>query len=271
MSDRKDLLKNKGRIKVLDELAATKAFVEIGVVDNVQISHPANPVEIKTPSGITIYKSVDLDTQLSFDLYHPGDLKVIERLFRGAVTRTEHDGSTAVAGAKQRVIFRNAGDVAALVGFDGDGTAVTVNSIKDVTETTTYTVTTDYTVNYDSESGLTLITHVGAGSLPLDTEVLVNYDYTPAKSQELAPNTDGTLIDRFMVIESYPDCSDTSLYRKFILPRMTVESDLVVQLLEIGEDNTNPNILSVTMSYKKPDVCQNLAEWKWFDSYNHLQ
>ncbi|QDT46164.1 hypothetical protein Pan258_01810 [Symmachiella dynata] len=274
MSENKALLKDRGRLWILDESASVKAFKEIAVVDNVQVSHPGNPVDVKTPSGITVFKSNDMGAQISLDLYHPGDAKSIERLFRGPVTRVEHDGATAVAGEEVVLNFRNANEALPIPGFNGAKTAATINSVKSLDGSVTYTLFTvsgDYKVLADTETGLTLIEHVGAGIIPLDTDVVVNYDYTPLKSQQIKPDDDAELVDRFLVIDSYPDCDDTTKYRRYFLPRMTVTSDLLHSLLEMGQDNQSPNIMPVTMTYNKPSSCSDEPRWYWIDTYNHLQ
>jgi hypothetical protein len=138
VNSRKDLLRNKGRISVFDERAAVKDWVEIGVVDNVRVSHPTNPIEIKTPSGITIYKSIDLDAQVTFDLFHPGNLGAIELLYRGVVSLTNFDGSTTVAGEDATIRFSAVSEAHPIPGFNGDKTAVTVNSVKSADLATTY-------------------------------------------------------------------------------------------------------------------------------------
>lgn len=268
MPNKKALLKNKGRLWVLDELAATKAFVEIALIDSVDVKHPVNTTEIKTPSGITVMKTTEPGASISFDLYHPGDLSVIERLFRGIVEKTTYTGSAAQV---ETVIinFRNVGDCAVLPGYNGAKTAATITSIKSLDLATTYTVSTDYTVTADALTGMTLITHVSpASTIPLNTDVVVTYSYTPLKSTVLKPNYDGNIIERFLVVDSYPDKSDATKYRRYFLPKATVMSDMVHSLLEVGKENSKPNILPVTLELATPDIGMNEPVWYWIDTYN---
>ncbi len=268
MANRKDILKNKGRISIFDERAAVKKWVEIGVVDSVKVNHAVNNTEVKTPSGITVFKTADPDAQLSFDLYHPGDLSVMELLFRGITTLTPYDGSTAQSNEKCIVSFAAAGDAYPLPGFNGAKTVLSTVSVKSKDGTTTYTVSTDYTLAVDTVTGITHVVQVSGGAIPLDTEVLVTYTYTPLKSKVLKPSFDGNLIDRHIIIDSFPVATDTTKYRRYYLPRATVESDLMHSLLEFGKDNSSPNILPVTMSLAKPDVLSNDPLWYWMDTYN---
>ena len=272
MSTDKGLLKDKGRIWVLDESAAVKAFKEVAVVDNVTVSHPSNPVEVKTPSGITLLKTMDMGAQIAFDFYHPGDAKDIERLFRGPVVRTANDGSTTVAGEEVVLNFRNASEALPLPGYNGDKTAVTVNSVKLVSDlTTTYSVTTDYTLTADPETGITLLVQVSGGGIPVGEDIIVNYDYDPLEAQILKPDDNTDLVDRFIVIDSFPDCNDLTKYRRYFLPRMTITSDLVHSMIEMGADNQNPNLMNVTLTYNKPSTCSDEHKWYWIDTYNPLQ
>ena len=270
VNNRADLLKNKGQMWIFDELAAVKKWIPFTVVDNVKITNAPNPVEIKTPSGITIFKTLDLDAEISCDWYHPGDIRRMELLTRGVTSRTSYDGSTAQAAEKVEIFFKNNNDAFPLPGFDGDKTTVTVNSVKDITETTTYTGSgTDYSIAVDANTGITHITHVSTGAIPLNTPVIVNYDYTPLKSQILKPNYDGTLIFRNVIIDSYTDQSDLTKYRRFFLPNCTIETELGMSLVEIGQDNTSPTILPIRFKYAKPDVNSKAAKWYYIDTVNH--
>lgn len=267
MSNRSDILRNKGRLYVLDELAAVKKFKEVSVVDSVKITQPVNRTEIKTPSGITIFTTSEPECSLEFDLYHPGDNSVLELLFRGPVSLTKYDGTTAVTGEKVAISFAHAGDTAVLPGFNGAKTAATITNIKSVDGGTTYTGSgTDYAAAAaDSATGMTLITHVSGGSIPLNTDVIVTYSYTPAKSYQLNPKFNGDIIDRFIVIDAV-DPSDSTKYRRYFLPRASATSALEHSLLENGKDNSNPNILKVSMQLAQPDPYGNDPKWYWIDT-----
>lgn len=267
MALRKDLLRNKARIFVFDEATAQKKFVELTVVDSFEMVHPMNPVEIKTPSGITIYRSVDMDARASFDWFHPGNLTAIERMMRGPVTKTTYDGSTAQAETVV-VNFRAANDSFVLPGFDGDKTVVTVSAVVlHSTPATTYTVTTDYTLGVDTATGMSYITQVSGGSIPLNTEIRVTYSYTPLASTILKPVENAEQHDRFFVIDTFVDPADLTKYRRYFLPRCRVVSDLMHRALEVGKDNTSPNIMPVTLEYSKPETGSNEASWYWIDTY----
>lgn len=265
MTNRDDLLKFKGRLWVLDEKAAVKKFVEVTVIDSVKTMFPLNRTEIKTPSGITVYETADPDAKIEFDFYHPGNNYALDLLFRGPVNLTKYDGSTAVTGEKAAISFKSLGDCAVIPGFNGAKTAATITSVKSLDGATTYTVTTDYTVSADALTGMTLITHVSGGTIPLNTDVVVTYTYTPSKSQQLNPSYAGTLIDRFLVLDSI-DPSDSTKYRRYYLPRATATSELEHSLLDIGSDNANPNILKVSMQLAKPDVYTNDQKWYIIDT-----
>src|SRR4051812_44367774 len=104
VNTRKDLLRNKGRFYIFDEASTVKAWIEFTVVDNIRVSRPPNPVEIKTPSGMLNYKTLDLDCMISLDWYHPGNLQAIERLYRGVVDLTTYTGSAQTE--QVAVVFR---------------------------------------------------------------------------------------------------------------------------------------------------------------------
>lgn len=267
-TNRKDLLRTIGRLYVFDEAAAVKDWVELSVVDNVKFTSASNPIEVKTPSGITIYKSIDPDAEISFDWFHPGNLSAIERLFRGVVSLDSYDGSTAQS-ETVIVSFRAAGDAFPLPGFNGAKTAVTVSAVVlDSNTSTAYVATDDYTVSVDSDTGMSFLVHVSGGDIPLDTDIRVTYSYTPLASNILRPVENGELIERNIMIDCPVDPNDATKYRRYYLPRATVTSDLMHSMLEMGKDNTNPNILPVTLRYAKPETSSNEPKWYWIDTEN---
>lgn len=268
VNNRKDLLRNKGRVYVFNELSTVKDWQELTVVDNIRISHPANPVEIKTPSGISIYKSVDLDGMVSFDWYHPGNLSKIELLFRGAITKSSYDGVTAESNTTCLINFRAVSEAFPLPFFDGDKSAVTVDWVKSEDEATTYTLTTDYTVAVDADTGITHIVQVSGGAIPLNTNVKVQYDYTPLASTIIKPDYTGVMMPRHVMIDVFTNASDLTKYRRYYFPNVTPTSELMHTALEIGKDNTTPNIMPVSLEYAKQDGVSAYPTWYWIDTAN---
>lgn len=269
VNTRKDLLRTKGRIWIWDEKSTQKKFREIGVVDNVRFPMAANPVEIRTPSGMTIYQTIDFEPTISFDWYHPGNLDLIELMYRGSLDTTTYDGSTA----QQETIvvnFRNNNEAIPLLGFDGDLSVVTASAVVlDSAPSTSYTGSgTDYSLAVDSTTGISMITHVSTGAIPLNTDIRVTYSYTPLASKVLTPIDNGTLVNRFIMIDSpLPSASQTK-YRRYLLPRATIQSDLLHSMLELGQDNTSPNIMPVAFKYQRPDTDSREQRWKWYDTVN---
>jgi hypothetical protein len=260
------LLKNKGRMYIFDEAAAVKDWKELTVVDNVKISNPPNPIEIKTPSGITIFQTLDLDAMVSCDWYHPGDLAKMELLTRGVTTLTSYSGGTQTEDVN--IVFRKVSEAFPLPGFNGDKTVVTINSVKSADLATTYTVTTDYTVAVDSDTGISHLVQVSGGAIPLNTDIVVNYTYTPLTSKTLKPDYDGAIVFRHVMIDVFVDQNDLTKYRRFFLPNCTIQTELGQSLLEIGQDNTSPNIVPITFKYAKPDAGSKDPKWYYIDTVN---
>ncbi len=266
MTNRLDLLRNKGRIYVFDESAAVKDWRELTLVDTVNFTGASNPIDIKSPSGNSVYQSIDPDAQISFDWYHPGNLSGIELLFRGALDLDSYDGLTAQVETVV-VRFGALGNAASLPGFDGDKTVVTVSAVVlDSNPSTAYTVSTHYTLAVDTATGMSHIVHVSGGAIPLDTDIRVTYTYTPLASNILRPIENGQLDPRFVIIDSPTDPNDLTKYRRYYLPRATVTSDLVHSLLEFGTENANPNIMNVVLKYQKPETGTKQAAWYWIDT-----
>lgn len=261
------LLRNKGRMFVFDEAASVKAWKEVTLVDNVQIANAPNYVEIKSPSGITILETLDLDAEISCDWYHPGDLKKMELLARGVTSLTGYDGSTTQT-ESVAVNFRNINEAFPLPGFNGSKLVVTINSVKSADGATTYTVTTDYTVSVDANTGISHLVHVSTGAIPLNTDVIVNYTYTPLKSNVLKPDYNGVIVLRHVILDAFVDQTDLTKYRRFYLPNCSLETELGQSLLHIGKDNTKPNIMPIKMKYAKPDPGSNDPKWYYIDTYN---
>lgn len=261
------LLRNKGRMWIFDEAAAVKAWKEFTVVDNVKVNNPPNPVEIKTPSGITIFQTLDLDAMISCDWYNPGDLAKLELLYRGVTSLTTYDGSTPQT-ENVNVVFRNVSEAFPLPGYNGAKTVATVNSVKSADLATTYTVTTDYTVAVDSVTGITHVVHVSGGSIPRNTDIVVNYTYTPLASKTLKPDYDGAVVFRHVIIDSFTDQNDLTKYRRYFMPNCTIQTEMGHSLLEIGQDNTSPNIMPITLKYAKPDAGSKDPKWYYIDTAN---
>lgn len=267
VNNRKDLLKNKGRVFIFDEAAAVKKWIEFTVVDSLKMEHPANPVEIKTPSGITIFQTLDLDAVLSGDWYHPGDLSKMELMVRGALGKTIYDGSTAQSEAVA-VNFRKAGEAFPLPGFDGDKTVVTITNVKSEDGATTYVVTDDYTVAVDQTTGISHLIHTSDGDIPLNTDVIVTYSYTPLKSTILKPDFDTAPVMRHVMVDVFTDLNDLNKYRRYYLPNCVIESPLMHGMLENGKDNTSPNLMPFTFRYAKPDAASKAPKWYYIDTVN---
>lgn len=265
MTNRKDLIRHLGRIWVLDEKAAAKKFLEVTVVDNIKVSYPVNRTSVKTTSGIEVFTSAEPEAMISFDLYHPGDAKTLDLIFRGPINYSQYDGSTAVTGEKANVSFGALGDCAVLPYYNGAKTAVTVTDIKSADGATTYTVTTDYTVAADAATGMTLITHVSGGAIPLNKDVVVTFSHTPPASRVIRPNFSGNIVDRFLVVDAI-DPADSTKYRRHILPRATAESSIDLSLLESSSENANVGVLSVSMKLAKPDSYGYDPKWSWYDT-----
>jgi hypothetical protein len=268
MSIRKDLLRNKGRLWVFDELAANKVWREVGIVDSCKFSMMSNPGDAKTPSGVTIMNWIDPDAEITCDWYHPGDLSIIECLFRGALSLTSSAGSTDIT-ESVLVEFNNASDAFPLPGADGDKTVVTVSAVVLASATsTTYTVTTDYTIAVDPVTGVTHIVQVSGGSIPLKTPILVTYTWRPLAGKIIKPVDNGEQIFRTIILDVFTNPSDATKYIRYVLPRCTVTSDLVQQHIEFGKDNSSPNIMPLAFKYAKPDTNTNDAKWYILNTHN---
>lgn len=268
MAIRKDLLKNKGRLWIFDELAAVKAWREVGVVDSCKFSMPTNPGEAKTPSGVTIMNWIDPDAELTCDWYHPGDQSLIELMFRGALTLTSPSGSADIT-ESVIVSFKAAGDAFPLPGFDGDKTVVTVSAVVLASNTsTTYTVTTDYTIAVDAVTGVTHIVQVSAAGIPLNTDIKVTYTYRPLAGKMLQPIDNGELIYRNVILDIFTTPSHATKYIRYYMPRSTIMSDMVHQHIEMGAANSSPNVMPLTFKYAKPDTNTYDPKWYTLNTYN---
>jgi hypothetical protein len=262
------LLRSKGILYVFDEAASVKKWKPLTLVDSVEFSGPPNPVEVKSPSGMTIFKTLDLDAIIKADWYHPADPAKIELLYRGVIQNTSYDGSTAQT-ESVAVSFRQNNEAFPLPGFNGAKTAVTINNVKSLDGATTYTGSgTDYSVAVDTVTGISHIVHVSTGVIPLNTDVVVNYTYTPLKSNIVKPNYDSNLVFRHLIIDVFPNYADTTKYRRYYMPNATIESAFMHRNIEIGDGNTSPNLMPVEFKYAKPDSGTNDPKWYYIDTNN---
>lgn len=262
---KKGLIQN-GVLYALD--APGKKLVKLSVVEDVTFTDAQNVTEVTTSSGTVLKTFVDQRSSISGTLYTPGDGESISLLFRGAVTRTVLDGSTAIAGKEVVVKFPKSGDAIVLPIANGDKSAVTVNSVKLTSNpTTTYSVTTDYTVTVDSVTGLTFVNHVGAGGIAADTEVTINFDVTPAASQIIEPIAGGTLIpNTYVIVETNPD--DKTKTRVLVVPAAVPQTDIEIPFLNLTQENASPNVMNFTLQQEKRDIATNHINWALTDAIN---
>lgn len=261
----KGLIQN-GVLYALD--AAGNKLTKLTVVEDINFTDAQNVTEVTTTSGRVLKTFTNQRASITGTLYTPRDAEALSLLFRGAITVTTLDGSTAIAGKEAVVKFPKANDAILLPVANADKSAATVNSIKLTSNpTTTYTVSTDYTVSVDSVTGLTLIKHVSGGSIPVDTEVTVNFDVTPAASSLIEPIAGGTLIpNTFVVVETNPD--DTAKTAVLVVPAAVPQTDIELPFLILTDENASPNVMNFTLQQEKRDVSVNHINWAMVDMIN---
>lgn len=251
------LILNSATLYVLDE--TTGSFQKISRVDDVTFNYAANSAAITTASGFTLARVSDPRATISGIFYNPGKLESIELMARGLVDVDTYDGSTTVTGEIVTLKFDSANQYVALPGYNGDKTAVTVTSVKlKSNQLTVYTVTDDYTVSADP-TGVTLIKHVSGGDIPLGTEVVVNYSYEPLAGNILKASSSGILETRTVMLHMQPDCDDATKYIRVICPAMYLTSDITMNFLDRGADNSEPGIMNFTYEQEKPEKCGGAA------------
>lgn len=271
-NNRDDFIRHKGKVRVFDDIEGE--FVDVSFVDSVKPTAPVNAFEIKSPSGSTIYRGSEMGMSLECDLYHPGKNELLELLYRGIVTNTNYDGETAETDAEVAIAFFQAGGYFPLPGYtplddEGDPVPVTVSTVALASNPSeTFTETTDYTVETDTLTGMSFLAHVTNGSIPVNTELIVTYSYTPGAGSILRPVQNGTQRDRFVVVDSLVDCDDLTKYRRYYLPHCFVVSEIIHQLLEVGPNNQTPNILPVRFEYAIPETCSKRSAFYWEDRVN---
>ena len=261
-----DLIVNNATMYVLDELNGKNVVSQISVVEDVSFNVALNKTDVTTTSGTVLTSITDPLASVTGVLYSPGNMANLELLFRGAVSNSTYDGVTTEAGFETTIKFGAAGDSVVLPGFNGDKTAVTINSVVLTSNNaTTYTVTTDYTVAADP-TGVTLITQVAGGSIPLDTEVTVNYDFTPLQGSVLQSSSTGVLKSRTVILRETPDCDDDTKYRMIIIPGVVATTDLNLSFLDVTTDNASPNVLNFTLEQQSVEKCAAGNEWIIYDT-----
>jgi hypothetical protein len=251
------LLDQKGLLYVLDPCAGE--YKQVCVVDNIQVSWESTPIDVKTPSGISVLKKASVLPSISFDYYHTADLPAIELLYQGVLSQTYYDGSTTVNRTVE--ISMEDGCCASI-----PASSATVNSITSLDGATTYTVSTDYTVSNDTATGQTVVCHVTGGGITAGTRVLVDFDQTPSEGHVLTRDSVGLPKSLDMIVIAQCDCDDNSKFRKYVLPRMTVESTFTHTLIETGDTTSDITPVSVTATHTKSDGCENVAEPYWVDT-----
>lgn len=264
----KGLLVSNATLYVLDEINNINAFKKISILEDLSFNFNLNRAEIKTTAGTTLTTVADPRAVLNGILYNPGDLEALEILFRGAVIRQVYNGSTAQAGEEVTIKFSAAGDAIALPGFQGNGSAVTVNSVRLKSNlATTYSAVTDYQVVLDPATKMTLIKHRTTGVMALETEFVVNYDYTPLAAEVLRKGS-GILKPRTFIIHEQPIATDATKYRRIIIPNAIATTDMSLAFLEVNSDNAQPNVMNVTFEQQKLVATDKYPDVVIYDTYN---
>ena len=265
MPENQNAIIKRGILYAHDEVA--KTIVKIAYVEDLTFTNAQNQVDVVATSGYVLQSFVDPRASITGTLYTPGDNKLLELMFRGSVTNVKVNGSTAIAGNVAVIKFPASATSVVLPLFNGAKTAVTVTHIKNTANpSTTYTLTTDYTVTVDSATGLTMINHVGAGTIPVDTEVTVTYDATPLASNVLQPVVGGVLRPRTFII--HEEGADATKYRRLVLPDAVATTDIELPFLNISSDNASPNVLNFTFTQQKRDIGTKNINWALIDTIN---
>lgn len=257
-NDPNRLIDQKGKLFVLDNCAGE--YKEVCVVDNLQVSWESTPIDVRTASNISVLKKASVLPTISFDYYHVADLPALALLYRGVLTQTYHDGVTAILGTTTTLSFED-GCCQALCAAMASN--VTVTSLDGAT---VYADGPDFTFKNDTLTDQTLICHTAGGAIPVGEGVLVTYDYTPTEGHILSRDAVGLAKPLDMMVVAQCDCDDKTKFRKYVLPRMTVDSTFTHTLVETGDTTTDITPVSVTATHTKSDGCENVCEPYWVDT-----
>lgn len=150
---------------------------------------------------------------------------------RGGIDTYSSAGATPVPVVSEVFVFSTLETTAVrLAHKNAAGTQVTLASVKDITDVTTYTVNDDYEIVVDSD-GWTCLSRPTSGSTITDGQIVhVNYTYTPLATKSLSTGGKRDIAYRVVRLTNTDDAGKTfviTFYRARIKKgmEMTFKSD----------------------------------------------
>lgn len=173
-----------GNVYIGDDKASA---LDYGAVENVNITVEKGGLLKESDNRGEIVNLVRETAVITFDWLEPRDMARIENALKGLQTKTIVAG-TPVTGATQDIEASTValGDFIEIANQNGDGSAITINSVTQDPDGTpaTLTANTDYilTKNSQGEYGIALVSE---SSADVTKKITIDYDYTPNASVQL--------------------------------------------------------------------------------------
>lgn len=165
------------------------SLINVGAIRNMSFEHKADSIEVAFDNVSPIKKFKNGNkASFTFDLAEI-DLTTFSYTDAGLVVQSN------IAGAPVNVLNESL-ILSGLLGKafahkNGNGSIVTGIVVTDNTGVTTYVLNDDYTLQLGAD-GYTRIARVAGGAIPNDSEVFVDYTYTPNASKKITFFTGGT-------------------------------------------------------------------------------
>lgn len=224
--------------------------VNVGALQNLKFMAVHNRVKINSDNRGTILNKDRLDGKVEAELLEPGNMTLLETLFKGLVTLTATAG-TLVSGA---TVVKTSGQWAynqpiLLTGQNATLAAPTIASVVAGTNGA-LVANLDYVLVKDPDTSLWYVQVIDSTTVTTASQTItITYSYTPAVSQVLTGGTSQTATSLYVRIEG-PSEDDSSVTRNVELAECIVTSDLLLEFLDVEQAN-KVSTLPVTFESNK--------------------
>lgn len=192
---------------------------------------------------LTFYTNMTCNISISLSQIEMSNLN---KIMSGAMNYTTTAG-TPVAGATQATTASQYGygDFIQIANQNGDGSAITVNSVTGATDGA-LTVDVDYTiVDFDGKYGIALI--AGTNITTLAQVFTIDYDYTPSASRNLSAGSDSVEITpRALRLRKNLGTDASPQWFTVVIYAVVNESGLTLSFPRF--DNSDPTTIDLTLT-----------------------
>ncbi len=223
-----------GNLFVGDDSASA---VEVGAVRDVKFMGEPVRTRVLSDNRGEIVNKIRLQGNFEATLLEPGNMAILENIFKGLVTKAAVAGS--IVNNYQQTVASGSWAYDKFIPFDkqnADGTYPNVDSVTLGTDGV-IVLHTDYEKVKDSATGKWGIVIRDSSTVTTQSQsVVIQFDYTPATSLTLTGGTNQTATPRYIKIEG-PSEDDSSVKRTIEITQAICNSPLLMEFVDVENGN----------------------------------